>query len=69
MLNIHCSRDLFKFPSKYKVVHHPYNGTPFSEHYTVSYKRKSMTVSFGTGGFYPSNALRMMKAYLYQIGK
>lgn len=69
MLDIHCSRENFVFPVKYKVVHHPYNGQPFSEYYTVSYKRKSINVSFGTGGFYPSSALRMIKSYLYQIGR
>jgi len=63
MLNINCSRSSFVFPRDIRIIHHPYNGNSFSEYYTLIKENKSMTCSFGVGGFYPEVALKTITDY------
>jgi hypothetical protein len=47
------------------VIHHPYNGQPFSEYYTLSNGQKSIDVRFGCGGYYPDVAYYHVCASLW----
>ena len=43
------------------VVHHPYNGTPFSEYYNLSNGNRDVNISFGAeGGFYIDAAYELI---------
>ena len=42
------------------VIHHPYNGTPFSEYYNLSNGNRDVNIGFGVGGFYIDAAYELI---------
>ena len=42
------------------VIHHPYNGTPFSEYYNLSNGNKEVNISFNIGGYYIDAAYELV---------
>jgi hypothetical protein len=42
------------------VIHHPYNGTPFSEYYNLSNGNKDVNINFGIGGFHIDAAYELV---------
>ena len=70
MLDIHGSKEeyekIYEYPKGSHITNVPYNGEPFSAHTIITGLEKEMKIRFGTGGYYPDTAHKMILDFFKQ---